>query len=342
MAFADDKIGDGRPPFWAIAATAALIALGFRPRRFTQPSANDKPSAPAPVGVYPPGWQDGLLSIYRNISDHRLVALAAGMTFYTLLAIFPALAALVAIYGLFADPQSITDHLETLSGLLPAGALDVAKDQLTRLASKGASTLGFAFIVGFAVSLWSANAAMKALFDTLNVVFDEKEKRGLLQLNALSLRFTLAGIVFVLVALGAVIVLPATFQYLGLSGAADLIPRLGRWPALFLVLSLALAFIYCYGPSRERTCWRWISWGSMSAAALWLAASVLFSWYTASFGSYNETYGSLGAVIGFMTWLWISAIAILLGAEVDAELERYRRRFNNPEARNLSALRRRR
>jgi membrane protein len=162
---------------------------------------------------------------------------------------------------------------------------------------------------------------MKSLFDTLNIVYGEKEKRGLLKLNAISLSFTLAGILFVISALGAVVVIPVVLNFIGLSNFADLMLRIARWPAMFVAVALALALIYRYGPSREAPQWRWITWGSAAAAVLWLVASALFSWYAASFGKFNETYGSLGAVIGFMTWLWISAIVILLGAELDAEME---------------------
>jgi membrane protein len=268
------------------------------------------------------GWKAIFSRLYENISNHRVFALAAGMTFYSLLAIFPALAALVAVYSLFSDPGAITAHLNMLSGFLPGGAIDVAEDQLTRVASKGAQTLGIAFAIGLAASLWSANAAMKSLFDTLNIVYGEQEKRGFIKLNMLSLTFTFAGIMLALLAIAAVVVLPIAFQYFGLSGAVDMFARFGRWPGLFIVLTLALSVIYRYGPSRENARWRWITWGSALAALLWLAASGLFSWYAANFGKYNETYGSLGAVVGFMTWLWISAITILIGAEVDAEMER--------------------
>jgi membrane protein len=277
--------------------------------------------ADSPSEIPARGWKDILLRVYRNVSDHRIAFLGAGITYYSLLAIFPALAALVAIYGLFFDPATITAHLDKLSGFLPGGATDVARDQLARLASKGRQTLGLTSFIGLAVSLWSANAAMKSVFDTLNIIYGEKEKRGFIKLNLVSLSFTLAGIVFVLLAIGAVVVLPVALKYIGLSDVTDLLLRIGRWPALFIMLTLGLAFIYRYGPSRESPRWRWITWGSAVAAVLWLAASALFSWYAANFGNFNETYGSLGAVIGFMTWLWISAIVILIGAEIDAEME---------------------
>lgn len=277
--------------------------------------------ATSPSEIPAKGWKDILLRVYGNIGRHRVLALAAGMTYYTILAIFPALAALVAIYGLFSDPASIAKHLDQISGFVPGGAIEVAREQLIRVSSKGDHALGATFVIGLAVSLWSANAAMKSLFDTLNIVYGEEEKRGFVKLNAVSLTFTVAAIAFVLLALGAVVVIPVVLNFLHLSDFADLLVRIARWPAMFVVLTLALACIYRFGPSRRAPRWRWITWGSAAATLCWLAASGLFSWYAASFGKFNETYGSLGAVIGFMTWLWISAIVILLGAELDAEME---------------------
>ncbi len=317
----------------AVGVIAGLLLLTREPQTDHALGAEDASSPGAAKfvrGAHPAsrsspharGWKAGLKQIYDGISEHRVLALAAGMTFYSLLAIFPALAALVAIYSLFADPSSIAGHLDSLSGFLPGGAIDVARDQLTRVASKGRQTLGWTFLIGLGISLWSANAAMKSLFDTLNVIYGEQEARGIVKLNLVSLAFTLAGIAFILLAIGAVVVLPVALNYVGLSDRADLLLRAGRWPALFIALTISLSIIYRFGPYRRSARWRWISWGSVTAAMLWLAASALFSWYAANFGTYNQTYGSLGAVIGFMTWLWISAIAILVGAEVDAALER--------------------
>ncbi|WP_234831242.1 YihY/virulence factor BrkB family protein [Rhodopseudomonas palustris] len=278
-------------------------------------------AASAPSEIPLRGWKDILLRVFQNISAHRIMSLAAGVTYYSLLAIFPALAALVAIYGVFSDASSIAKHLDQFSGFLPGGAIDVARDQLTRVASKGAETLGFAFAIGLVISLWSANAAVKSLFDTLNIVYREEEKRSFIQLNAVSLCFTLGGIVLAVAALTSIVIVPVVLEWVGLSNFGDLLLRIGRWPVMLLVLALALAVVYRYGPSREAPRWRWISWGSGIAAVFWLLASGLFSFYAANFGNYNETYGSLGAVIGFMTWMWISAIVILLGAELDAEME---------------------
>jgi membrane protein len=328
---------------WAVTSLLALLVVAFaaeyvfprseqRSASFSSPDPRSVPEeagdeggrgrlATTPSEIPPRGWKDIMLRVFANISSHRILALAAGMTYYSLLTIFPALAALVAVYGLFADPSSIARHLDQITGFLPSGAIDVAREQLTHVASKGAQTLGLTFLAGLGVSLWSANAAMKSLFDTLNIVYGEEEKRGFVKLNAMSLLFTVGGIVFILAALGSIVVVPVVLNYVGLSDASDLFLRIGRWPAMFVVLTLALGFIYRNVPSREPPQWRWISWGSAVATILWLGVSALFSWYAANFGNFNETYGSLGAVIGFMTWLWISAIVILLGAELDAEME---------------------
>jgi membrane protein len=277
--------------------------------------------ASSPPEIPPKGWKDILVRVSKNVSKHRILALAAGMTYYSILAIFPAIAAVVAMYGLFSDPTTIARHLDQLGGFLPEGAIDVAREQLTRVASKGSQTLGLTFSIGLATSLWSANAAMKSLFDTLNIVHGEEESRSFIKLNAISLSFTVGGVVFILAALGSIVAVPVILNYVGLSEVGNLLLRVGRWPAMFIVLTIALAVIYRFGPDREAPRWRWMTWGSAMAALLWIAVSGLFSWYAASFGKFNETYGSLGAVIGFMTWLWISAIVILLGAEIDAEME---------------------
>jgi membrane protein len=237
------------------------------------------------------------------------------------LALFPAIAALVSIYGLFADPATIVSHLDAISGFAPGGAIDVIRDQLTRLAAQGGTSLGISFLIGLVVSLWSANSGIKALFDALNVVYEEKEERSFIKLNALTLCFTLATIVFLLIALACVIALPVALNYLPRSGVTGLIMKIARWPILLVLIALALALVYRYGPSRTEPKWQWITWGSGFAAVAWIAASALFSWYAANFGSFNKTYGSLGAIIGFMTWMWLSTIVVLIGGKLNAEIE---------------------
>src|SRR5215212_127482 len=274
--------------------------------------------ADTPSDIPAAGWKDILWRVYENIGKDRVVALAAGVTFYTILALFPAIAALVSLYGLFADPNTIAGHVDSLSGILPEGAMQIVGDEMKRIAAQGNNKLGLTFIVGLATALWSANAGVKSIFDTLNQVNKEPEKRSFIKLNAISLGFTLAGIIFVLVALGAMVVLPLVINYLGFGAAAELATKILRWPALLIVVVFGLAVVYRYGPSREKPKWRWITWGSAFAAIGWIAVSLLFSWYAANFG---KTYGSLGAVVGFMIWTWLSVIVILLGADLNAEIE---------------------
>ena len=277
--------------------------------------------ASTPTEIPARGWKDIALRIYRGISEDRIVAIAAGVVFFVLLAIFPGIAGLIALYGLFADPATIGKHLEMTAGVLPGGALEIIGDQLQRLTSQPQQRLGLAMFASLGISLWSANGGMKAIFDALNVVYHEKEKRGFIALNAISLAFTLGTIVFMLTALAMITLLPAVLEYVGLSGTTELLLKVGRWPVLLLIVSFAIALIYRYGPSRDKPQWRWISPGSALAAVAWLALSMLFSWYAENFGSYNKTYGSLGAAIGFMTWMWISIIVILVGAKLNAEME---------------------
>jgi membrane protein len=204
---------------------------------------------------------------------------------------------------------------------MPGGALEVINEQVTRITKGDQGALGVAFFFGLAVSLWSANAGVKAVFDALNVAYNEKEKRNFFVLNLMSLAFTLGAIVFLVVALSGVVVVPVILKYIGLGGATDWLVWIGRWPALLVVTVLALAVLYRYGPSRDKAKWTWLAPGSILAAIGWMIFSMLFSWYVSSFGNYNETYGSLGAVIGFMTWMWLSVTIILVGAELNAETE---------------------
>lgn len=277
--------------------------------------------ADSPTEIPTPGWKDILWRTYEEFNNDRIMAVAAGVTFYALLALFPAIAALVSIYGLFADPATIESHLSAMSGVLPGGAMEIIGEQVKRIASQGGGTLGFSFAIGLVISLWSANAGMKAIIDALNIVYEEEEKRSFIALNAQSLAFTLGAILFIVLAIGGIVVMPVVLEFVGLGSTAETLLSLTRWPVLLLVVVAGLAVLYRYGPSRDKAEWKWVTPGGLLAAALWLAVSILFSWYVENFGNYNETYGSLGAVIGFMTWIWISTIVVLLGAELNAEIE---------------------
>jgi membrane protein len=266
-------------------------------------------------------WKDIFWRVYASVNDKRLLAVAAGVVFYSLLAIFPAIAAFVSLYGLIADASTIDSHLSVAAGIFPAGAVDIIHEQISRLTAKSDAKLSLGFITGLAVALWSANAGMKAIIDALNVVYDEKEKRSFVKLNLLSLLFTLIAIVSLMIALAAVVIALMVFSAVGLSSLWRLAIAALQWPILLVLAAIALAAIYRYGPSRAEARWQWLSVGSGAAAIGWLITSALFSWYIAHFGAYNATYGSLGAAVGMMMWMWISAIVILLGGELNAEIE---------------------
>ena len=334
----DDKVEPRlqfHPPNWVTTGvTAALLLSGFTRRRPLKAEPRDRSLAAGlaefrrrgrfattPSEIPARGWRDILIRVSRSIPDDRIVALAAGVTFYAILAIVPALAALVSVYGLFADPGIIQRDVNALSSVLPPGVISIIGDQMRRLTSHGQTTLGATFAASLVLSLWSANSGVQSLFDALNIVYHEKEKRGYLKLYGVSLAFTMAGIAFGVLVILVVAVLPVALSYLHLAGVTDVLLRVVRWPILLVLMALVIASFYRYGPSREKAKWRWVSWGSFLASLVWLAASILFSWYTTNFGSYDRTYGSLGTVVIFMTWIWISNIVILLGAELDAEIE---------------------
>jgi membrane protein len=274
-----------------------------------------------PAHIPAAGWKDILWRTYEQFNDDRLLAVAAGVVFYGLLALFPAITALVSCYALVVDPHTINDHLSFLSGFLPQGSFSIVQDQVARVLSKGDVQLGGAFLFSLLLALWSANGGMKAIIDALNVVYDEKEKRSFIVLNLVSLTFTIAGVLGILIASGLVIVAPVLFQMVGFGDLTESIVKYGRWPALAILLLLALAVLYRFAPSRRKPKWRWISVGSIVATVTWMAASALLSYYLANFGHYDATYGSLGAAIALMIWMWMSTIVILFGAELNSEIE---------------------
>jgi membrane protein len=265
------------------------------------------------------GWKDIFWRVYNGLNEDRILMNAAAVTFYSLLALFPAIAALVSIYGLFADPSQIANQLDNLSGILPGGGMEILRDQLTRVASQGNGSLTIGVVIGVIVSLWSANSGMKALFDALNVVYGEKEKRSFLWLNAITLMITLGMLCFVIIALVAIVAVPVILH--ALPSFLGTVINWARWPVMTVLIAVVLACIYRYAPSRDEPKWRWISWGSIFAAVGWLAFSAAFSFYAANFGTFNKTYGSLGAVVGFMLWMWLSITVILLGGKLNAEIE---------------------
>ena len=277
--------------------------------------------ATSPHHIPAKGWMDVGYRVYTRIGDDRLLAVAAGAVFYMLLALFPAITALVSLYGLYNDPVTINQQLSLLSGVMPATGIDIVREQVTRVADTSNSSLSFGFLFGLGLALWSANAGMKAVIDSLNVVYDEREKRGFVRLTLVAFAFTVGALICILLALSAIVVLPLVLAWVGLDTQMGVVLSWLRWPALLLVVLIALAVLYRYGPSRENARWSWLSVGALFATIAWLVGSALFSWYLSNFANYDATYGSLGAGIGLMMWLWMSVIVILVGGELNAELE---------------------
>lgn len=261
-----------------------------------------------------------------EIADDHVATFAAGVAFFGLLALFPAIGAVIALAALALDPLLIEAQLGGLLSALPAEAAGILQAQLTEVAASAGGGMTLAALFGLAVSLYSASKGMKVLIEGMNLAYDEDEERGFIRLNLMAIGMTLGAIVGIVAALAAMVAVPAILATVGLSGVGTALLQYGRWVVLAVLALLGLAALYRYGPSRDKPKWRWVSPGSLLATVLWIAGSALFSIYASNFGSYNETYGTLGGVIVLLTWLWLSAFIVLLGAEVNSEIEHQTKR----------------
>jgi membrane protein len=301
----------------------AAVALDRRPHAADPSSGGrvvDRQAAVAPTDIDAHGWLQVLKRTWRSFNRDGIPAAAAGATFFALLALFPALGVMVSLYGLFGDVAKAQQEIAALAGVLPGGALSVLGDQMNRLAAAPQASLSLTFAATFVASVWSANAGTKAVIAGLNTAYEEQEGRKFIGLNLLSLSFTLGGVVLALAGMTAIVAAPATLDLLHLSHLRGI--SLLRWPVLLAVVILTLSVLYRYGPCRPRARWRWVTPGGVAAAIGWLGMSLAFSLYVENFGHYDRTYGSLGAIVGFMTWIWLSLVVVLFGAELNAELER--------------------
>jgi membrane protein len=287
--------------------------------RVTEPGRGREAASPLDIPWL--GWKDIFLRTYYEFNDDRVMTIAAGVVFYVLLAVFPAIVVFVSLYAIFLDPGTIQELLHAAEGVMPDDAFGLLRTEVMRIASKSTGALGLTSLVALAVAIWSANSGTKSIFDALNIVYEESEKRSFLRLNLTSLAFTLGSVVFLIAAAALVIGVPLVLGEWGYLESGTIILSLLRWPLLFVILAGALSVLYRYGPSRHDAKWRWITPGSCFATLIWLVASLLFSFYLSNFADYTATYGSLGAAIGFAMWLWITFIAIFVGAELDAEIE---------------------
>jgi membrane protein len=343
-------------PFWLSVGATALLMLVPSPRRigevkanvsawrdvakkarpFGQPRSSEEPLdvefvraheqgrgryAYHPLQIPWRGWKDILWRTYSEMLSDRLLSIAGGVSFFVLLAIFPAITALVSAYGLYFNAANITNNLSLLNDVVPPNVLSIVQEQATRIAGNSGRALSTGIVVGILVSFWSAMSGVKAMIDALNVIYEQQESRNFFKLNLAALIFTLGGFASLLLMIGGVMVLPTILSPIGLGSFAETLTRVMRMPVLFVLLLTGLALLYRYGPDRRVARWQWVSVGSVFAAVTWMTVSYLFSLYLTRFANYNATYGSLGAVAGLMVWLWISTTVVLLGAELNAEIE---------------------
>jgi membrane protein len=340
-------------PFWLGVGATALLMLVPSPRHvkenvtawrriarkarpFGQPRSSEGPHdvelerarekgrgrlATHPLQIPWIGWKDILWRTYSEMLTDRLPSIAGGVSFFVLLAIFPAITALVSAYGLYFNAAIITNNLSLLNDVVPPNVLDLVREQATRIAANSGRALSTGIVAGILVSLWSAMSGVKAMIDALNVIYEQQESRDFFKLNLAALIFTLAGFASLLLMIGGVMVLPTILSRMGLGGFTETLTGIVRLPVLFVAMLIGLALLYRYGPDRRAARWQWVSVGSVFAGVTWMAVSYVFSFYLTRFANYNATYGSLGAVAGLMVWLWISAAVVLLGAELNAEIE---------------------
>jgi membrane protein len=321
-------------PWVAVAAMAAaalwpkkkLAAIAAAEPRLLTPAELDcaEPGrgrcATSPFDIPPRGWKDIFWRTYREMGRDRLGALAGGITYYILLATFPAIAAFVSLYGLIADLPTVERQFAHLSTILPTEAVSLIGAQMARVAAQRHATLGLAFVLSTLVSIWSANAGMRSMVDALNITFDEVEKREYVRRVLLTYVATLAALVFLIVVLSVLVAAPVYFHDMGLR-------RFGiwwgpvRWLTVLVTAAGAFTLLYRYGPSRHHARWRWVAFGGVLAAMAWLGVSMTFSWYLNHVAHLGVTYGSLGAIIAYMLWVWVSAMVVLTGAEFNAEIE---------------------
>lgn len=324
---------------WIVLLAAAPFAL---PRKRTQTDLDAPPGLSEPRAMPPHdfeaaeprrgraarhpthipllGWRDIIWRTWREITVDRLPAVAGGVTFYTLLALIPAIGAFVSLYGLFADVRTVEQQLRDMSGVFPPSVVKIVGEQMLRLASQGETKLGVAFGFSLLLSVWSANASMRALFDGLNVAYDEEEKRHIVRRTLLSYAFTLCALIYAAAVSAMLIVTPWLLKAARLSSLDALLTPI-RWLVVMGMTAVAFGVLYRFAPSRSQARWRWVWIGAVTASAGWLIGSLGFSVYVNQIAHYDATYGPLGAIIAFMVWVWFSIMAILIGAELNAEIE---------------------
>lgn len=271
------------------------------------------------------GWWDIAVRVNKELTRDNVAIIAGGLALYALLAVFPALAAAVSIYGLFASPTDVATHMQQLAANLPEDATSILQRQLQDLAQRD-RTLSIGLFAGIGIALWSARRGMVALMAATNLAYDEEDERGFIKKTLVSVAFTIGAVLGFLAVLLLGVAIPAALALLPLGSTAEVVLLIARWGLLWLIAVVGLAVVYRYAPDRKEARWSWITPGSMVASTLWLAGSLLFALYVRNWGSYGETYGALGGVVVLLMWFYLSGYVIVLGAEINAEMERQTKR----------------
>jgi membrane protein len=288
----------------------------------TDPQQNRGRSATEPTQIPPRGWRDVLVRSWREVSENNIFLVSGGVTYAVILALFPALAALVSVYGLVLDPAQVEQQVNALSTVLPPETAQMIGSELHNLVTASSRALGISAIVTLLFALWSASRGMSGLITALNIAYQQKETRSFFRFNMIAVGLTVLMIIGGVITIALVGILPAVVGAVGLGVATQWVLLGLEWPLLMIVVMTGLAVLYRYAPNRDEARWHWVSPGAIAGTVLWILGSIAFSLYVSNFSSYDKTYGSLGGVVVLLTWLYLSAFVVLLGAVINAQAER--------------------
>ncbi len=279
-------------------------------------------SAQKPADIPAPGWKAIAKRVKAELKNDHVSLLAAGVAFKLLLALFPGIVAVITVWGLVASPDEITRQVQGFTAALPKGAGQLLTNQMRNVAGARQGTLSVALIISLLVAIWSASGGMAGLIEGCTTAYDEVDERKFPIKRGLAILLTVGAIIFLVIAIGLIAVLPPVLRNVGLGAGAETAMNIGRWPLLALMVIAGLAVLYKYAPDRDRPKLRWVSWGAVIATVLWLVGSALFTLYVNNFGNFGKTYGSFAGIVVLMLWLMLTAFIVLLGAEINGEIER--------------------
>ncbi len=290
----------------------------------TKRSGDERPpgsDAEAPTQIPAGGWLQVTKRSFKEIGNDNLTLIAGGIAYGWFLSLFPMLIAAVSIYGLVVDPAQVQRQVSNVASGLPPGARDIVTNQLQSITSSSGGGATLTFLISVAVALWSASGGMAGLVQAVNIAYDEKDERNFLVKRGLALLLTLGFLIFIAVAVALVAVFPLVLNQLGAGVLVSILAQVVRWLVLVLVMVVSLALLFRVAPNRDAPQLKWLSLGAIVATVIWVIASVAFSFYVANFSSYTETYGALAGVVVLLLWFWLTALVILLGAEINSESE---------------------